>query len=84
MKISYTNHALKKFSDFRVFGIIVTKTQISRVIKAPKYKSQNNGNQISSSSFNEKHNLRVVRKEEKGAIIVITFYICRKGRYGEY
>lgn len=84
MKISYTNHALKKFSDLRIFGIIVTKTQISNAITAPKYKSKDNGNDISSSSFNEKHNLRVVHKEEKGVIIVITFYICRKGRYGEH
>jgi len=84
VKVSYTNHALKKFSDFRVFGIIVTKTQISRVIKAPKYQSRDNGNLISSSSFNENYILRVVHKEEKGDIIVITFYICRKGRYGEY
>jgi len=84
VKISYTNHALKKFSDFRDFGIIVTKTQISIVIKTPNYKSQDNGNKISSLTFDEKHNLRVVHKELKSDIIVITFYICRKGRYGEY
>ncbi|OGE09301.1 hypothetical protein A3A60_04235 [Candidatus Curtissbacteria bacterium RIFCSPLOWO2_01_FULL_42_26] len=84
MKISYTNHALKKFSDFKVFQIIVTKTQISRAINHPKHESRDNGNEISSSSFDRNHNLRVVHKEENGVIIVITFYICRKGRYGEH
>jgi len=82
--IVFTHHALKKFSDLRVFGIIVFKSQVRNVITNPKYNLPDNGNQISSSSFNEKHNLRVVHKELKGDIIIITFYICRKGRYGEY
>lgn len=84
MTISYTKHAHKKFSDLKIFKIIVTKSQILNAIKNPVYKSQDNENLISASTFNEKHNLQVVHKEVKGGIIVITFYICRKGRYGEY
>lgn len=84
MKIVFTKHALKKFLDLKVFGIIVSKSQVKNAIMSPKYNVPDNGNQISSSSFNEKHNLRVVHKALKGDIIVITFYISRKGRYGEY
>ena len=84
MKIILTKHALKKFSDLKTFGIIVSKSQVKNAIINPKYNLPDNGNLISSSSFNENHILRVVHKEEKGDIIVVTFYICRKGRYGEY
>lgn len=84
MKIAFTNHAHKKFSDFKVFGIVVTKTQVLAVVMNPKYKSRDNGNKISASTFDERHNVRVVHKEVKGDIIIITFYINRKGRYGEY
>jgi len=84
VKIILTKHALKKFSDLKIFGIIVSKSQVKNAIINPKYNLPDNGNQISSSTFDEKHNLRVVHKELKGDIIVITFYICRRGRYGEY
>ena len=50
----------------------------------PKYNLADNGNKISAAEFNEKHNMRVVYKEEKGDIIIITFYVYKKGRYGEY
>jgi len=84
VKVVFTKHALKKFSDFKVFEIIVTKSQVRKIVINPKYNLPDNGNKISAAAFNEKQNLRVVYKEEKGVIIVITFYIYRKGRYGEY
>lgn len=84
MKIIYTKHAIKKFSDLLIFGIKVTKSQISNAINNPKYDSKDNGNKIAGCDFDNKHNLRVIYKIEKHAIIVITFYIYRKGRYGEY
>jgi len=84
MRIVYTIHATKKFSDLLMFGIKVTKPQIANAVCRPKYESVDNGNKIGVCDFDEKHNLRVVYKEEKGVIIVITFYIYRKGRYAEY
>jgi len=84
VKIKYTNHAKKKFADLRIFGIIVTQAQIARILKSPKYRSQDNGNLVKAGDFDGRHNLRVVHKKEKDAIIIITFYIYRKGRYGEY
>jgi len=84
VKIVFTKHASKKFSDFKDFGIIITQLQVKNVVLKSKYNLSDNGNKISASSFNENHNLRVVYKEEKGDIIIITFYIYKKGRYGEY
>ena len=83
MKIKYTKHANKKFADLRDFEIIVTRAQIASILKSPKYRSQDNGNLIKTGDFDERHNLRVVHKRTKSGIIIITFYIYRKGRYGE-
>lgn len=83
MKIIYTKHALKKFSDLRLFGIFITKAKIQNAIKKPKYRSSDNGNSIVSADLDESHNLRVVYYQEKDDIIVVTFYIYQKGRYGE-
>ena len=84
MKVVYTKHAIKKFSDLLMFGIKVTKSQITKTVGKPKYQSKDNGNEITVSDFDDKHNLRVVHKIEKGVIIIITFYVYRKGRYAEY
>lgn len=84
MKIVYTVHALKKFRDLAEFGIEVRKYKISTTIRDPKYRSKDNGNTISVSEFDKEHNIRVVYKTENHGIIIITFYIYRKGRYGEY
>ena len=79
MKIVYTKHAEEKFSDLLMFGIKVTKSQIINTLEKPKYQSKDNGNEIAAGDFGDKHNLRVVHRIEKGAIIIITFYIYRKG-----
>ena len=84
MKIRYTKHAKEKFADLRIFGIRVTRAHIARVLVNPKYRSQDNENLIKAGDFGERHNLRVVHKRTKSDIIIITFYIYRKGRYGEY
>jgi len=84
VKIVFTRHALKKFSDFKVFGITLSQSQVKNVVMNPKYNLPDNGNKISAAEFNEKHNMRVVYKEEKGDIMIITFYVYKKGRYGEY
>ena len=84
MGISYTKHAQKKFVDLAVFGIKITKSRIRAVVDKPKYQLVDNGNKIAVGAFDNKHNLRVIFKKEKGDIIIITFYIYRKGRYGEY
>lgn len=84
MNIKYTRHALKKFADLAVFGIKVTKTQIDFVVNNPKYQTSDNGIEIVAKEFDAKHNLRVVFKKTQNGIIIITFYIYRKGRYEEY
>lgn len=83
MQILYTKHVLKKFSDLRLFGIFITKARILNTVKKPKYRSSDNGNSIVSANFDKSHNLRVVYYQEKDDIIVVTFYIYQKGRYGE-
>lgn len=84
MKVIYTKHAIKKFADLLEFDIKVTRSQIKRAVEKPKYQSDDNGNKIAAVDFDDEHNLRVVYKEEKGDIIIITFYVYRKGRYAEY
>lgn len=84
MNIAYTKHAIKKFSDLLMFGIKVTKSQIANAVTKPKYESNDNGNKIAVCNFDEKHNLRVIHRTEKGVIIIVTFYVYRKGRYAEY
>ncbi|OGD89754.1 hypothetical protein A2W70_01035 [Candidatus Curtissbacteria bacterium RIFCSPLOWO2_02_41_11] len=65
MKIKYTKHAEKKFSDLRIFGIIITKSKISDTIKNPKYRSLDNDNSIVATGFDKRHNLRVVYRKQK-------------------
>lgn len=84
MRVVYTKHATVKFRDLTNLGITVRKSQIANTIQKPKYVSRDNGNTISASEFDEEHNLRVVHKTENRDIIIITFYIYRKGRYAEY
>ena len=84
MKIVYTKHAQEKFADLRMFGIIVTKSKIESALKKPKYKSAENDVEIKASEFDNNHNLRVIYKIVRSAIIIITFYVYRKGRYEEY
>ena len=83
MKIIYTKHALKKFTDLKKQGVSISKKMVKATIEnpfhmdditdAPKY--------ISSASFDNERVLRVVYKKEDDIITVITFYPARKGRY---
>lgn len=66
-----------------MFEIFVPKSKISDTIKNPKYRSSDNGNSVVAAGFDKKHNVRVVYKQQEDDIIVITFYVYRKGRYGE-
>jgi len=83
VRITYTKHAKKKFSDLRAFGIIVTVARVSETIEKPKYHSIDNSNSVVAADFDKQHNLRVVDKQQRNDIIIITFYVYRKGRYGE-
>lgn len=83
MKLKYTKHAEKKFIDLKSYGIIVKKAQISDAIHKPEFHILDNGTSIVASGFDKNHNLRVVYKKSKSDIIVITFYIYKKGRYDE-
>ena len=70
MRIRYTKHAKKKFSDLRIFGVVVTKSNVSDTINKPRYHSKDNGNSIAAVSFDKKHNLRVVYRKQKSDRIV--------------
>jgi len=84
MRIIYTIHAIKKFLDLLMFGVKVSKSQIKSAVNKPRYESKDNGNKIAVCDFDDKHNLRVVFKVEMNVIMIITFYVYRKGRYEEY
>ena len=83
MKIVYTKHAKEKFADLATYGIIVTKFQLESILRKPKHKSAENDTEISAGEFDSEHNLRIIYKMERNDIIVITFYVYRKGRYEE-
>lgn len=83
MKIKYTAHAQKKFEFFKKLGLIFRKSDIKTALKNPNYSSvdEKRGVSIVLKEIDEKHNLRVVYKENNDIITVITFYATSKGRY---
>lgn len=85
MKVIYTKHAKKKFSDLAKVGVQISRKDISITVNKPENidKESDFPKIIASRSLSASHVLRVVFKIESGKIIVITFYPTRKGRYYE-
>lgn len=83
MKVTYTNHANKKFKDLEKLGIKVTKTLIQKIISGPLHLDTETDfpKIIASGKYYDEHILRVVYRKEGAIIIVVTFYPTRKGRY---
>lgn len=85
MKIDYTKHAKKKFSDLAATGVKISPKDVLVTISKPENvdKESDYPKIIASRPLSPKHILRVVFKIENGRIIIITFYPARKGRYYE-
>ena len=85
MKLTYTKHAKKKFKILTQVGIEISRKSIREAIKIPEHIDEKSDypKKIVSVSTDETHVLRVVYKAEGDIIIVITFYLAKRGRYYE-
>lgn len=85
MKIVFTKHAKRKFAIHKVVGWNFSNKDIKHAIKKPYFSEINEerGVRIVLEEWDEKHDLRVIYKEEGGIITVVTFYPVEKGRYAK-
>ena len=83
MKIVYTKHAKEKFGFLRSIGWNFTKSNIKDSLEKPDDSGvdQERRAEFVLKEIDEKHNLRVIFRENDGTITVITFYPTKKGRY---
>ncbi len=83
MKIVFTKHARKKFSDLARIGVKVSQKALIDVVKSPEHVDRESDypKLIASRSTDLKHIIRVVFKIKNDIITIITFYPARKGRY---
>ncbi len=83
MRIIYTHHAQNKFQDLDELGVKITKKQIRATVNAPLHQDKHSDfpNIISSGELDRNHVLRIVHRQERDKIVIITFYPARKDRY---
>lgn len=83
MEIEFSKHALRKQEILKDLGWDISLDLIKNTIKNPSLTNKTRENQPTAiSPLDGKHILRVVYEIRSGIIIVITFYVSRKGRYG--
>ncbi len=85
MRFVFTKHALKRFKDFRNYGVKIARQQVIKTIQKPDHvdKKSDSPKIIVSKIRDETHILRVVFKIESDIIVIITFYPAKRGRYYE-
>lgn len=80
--IYFTKHALDKFEILKKHDFIVSKQQVLEAITNPdKIDHSRLPLLIAQGKFDRNHVLRVVFKQEKDKIKVITFYPGRSKQY---
>lgn len=83
MKIVFTKHALRKKEVLEELGWKISLEIIEKTIKTPDLQGKTKTNQKTALLYlDHAHILRIVYEIRSGIIIVITFHISRKGRYG--
>jgi hypothetical protein len=84
MLIVFTKHALDKFETLKIHKFIVFKKKVVETLENPDLIDYSRlPLLIAQSKFDRTHVLRVVYKEEKGIMKVITFYPGRLRNYGK-
>ena len=84
MSIFFTKHALDKFETLKKHKFIVFKRKVMETLERPDLIDYSRlPLLIAQSKIDKDHVLRVVYKEEKGVIKVITFYPGRSKNYGQ-
>lgn len=82
MKIEFTKHALRKKETLQELGWSITLESVKTTVEKPDFLGKTKKNQSAAlKSLDENHSLRVVYEVRNDIIMVITFYITRKGRY---
>lgn len=81
--IIFTKHAEKKFKIFERHKLYFTHEQIIEVIKQPDLidKYSRTPLLVAQKTIDEKHVLRVIYKQEKDRVTIITFYPGRRSQY---
>ncbi|MBI2611662.1 DUF4258 domain-containing protein [Candidatus Gottesmanbacteria bacterium] len=83
MRILYTKHASRKFSEERyVKQLKITKSVVKNIIKNPDIIDDTRGEKITAiGKIDLNHSLIVVYKIVENAARIITFYPAERGRY---
>jgi len=82
MNVVFTRHAQLKLEILAAHGFKLTKQQVEDIVNMPqKVIKTKKGRLIAQSALDGTHLLRVVYREEKGIIKIITFYPARRQRY---
>lgn len=82
MKFVFTKHAIEKFTLLKSLGWKLTRTQIKKTIKSPRWSGvSQKGQSTAMILVDRKHIVRVVFRKENDIIVVITFHIARRGKY---
>jgi hypothetical protein len=80
--IRFTKHALKKFSALKTYGVLVSRTQVIRIIRTPDFVDYRRLSlYIAQGGFDTRRVLRVVYKVKSATIVVITFYPGLRSQY---
>lgn len=83
MQFRFTQHAEDKFEILERHDVNITKSRVIKVLKNPEHVDKDSRKPliIAQSTLDENRVLRVVYKEERGTMVVITFYPGRKSQY---
>ncbi len=84
MLTRYTRHCLLKLELQESKKHSITKTLIDNALRRPLYTDLTHQGEVRSfGPLIKDLELCVVSRDEGGIIVVITFYPCKKGRYGK-
>ncbi len=82
MRIRFTKHAREKFAVLRRHGFVVARKRVVEALRNPERIDTNRlPLLIAQCTLTAAHVLRIVYREERDIIIVITFYPGRKSQY---
>jgi len=83
LKVVFTKHATKKFTDLKLLGVFLSRKKIFSIIDKPLRtdKSSDYPNVIACGELDQTHVILVVYKIEDDIITIITFFPGRKRRY---
>ena len=83
-KVIFTPHALEKIRLLRKHGFELAPEMVARWVRKPeKIMRGYRGRLVAHKGLDEAHVLRIVYEDFEDAIVVVTLYPARRGRYEE-